>query len=72
MVEWGTQIDFIIRCLSMHFIFACATGLLVFFLTWTILSRVCVGQTTFRSPFFAGLFFAVLSHLIIDTYTTLG
>lgn len=71
-MEYGNEVDFAIRCLSMHFILACALGLLAFFLTWTICSKVCDGQATFRSPFFAGLFFAVLSHLIIDTYTTLG
>ncbi|MDW5562441.1 MAG: hypothetical protein SA339_04370 [Methanomassiliicoccus sp.] len=39
---------------------------------WTICSRVWPGQDTFRSPFWAGVFFALLSHWIIDTYTDIA
>lgn len=72
MLVLGYEIEYVIRCLSTHFLFASVSGLLAFFLTWTICSRATPERATYLSPFFAGLFCAVLSHWIIDTYTNLA
>jgi len=65
-------LEYILDCLLTHFWFALLSGLLGYFLIWIILSRAGQGQLTFRSPFWAGVFFALLSHWIIDTYTNIA
>lgn len=59
-------------CLSTHFLFASVLGLLGYFLTWTICSKAWPEQATFRSPFWAGVFLALLSHWTIDEFTHLA
>lgn len=72
MIIMGYAIEFIIRCLSTHFLFALFSGLLGYCLMWTISSKVYTVRSTFHSPFWAGVFCALLSHLILDTYTLIA
>ncbi len=72
MIIMGYAIELIIRCLSTHFLFALLSGLLGYCLMWTICSKAYTDRSTFRSPFWAGVFCALLSHLILDTYTLIA
>ncbi len=62
----------IVPCSFLHFLFALLSGLLGYYLMWTICSRVYTARSRFRSPFWAGVFCALLSHWIIDSYTKLA
>lgn len=72
MMLAGYGLEYIIDCLHTHFWFALLSGLLGYCLMWTICSLAWPGQATYRSPFWAGVFFALLSHWIIDTFTNLA
>ncbi len=72
MMLAGYGLEYIIDCLLTHFWFALLSGLLGYCLMWTICSLAWPGQATYRSPFWAGVFFALLSHWIIDTFTNLA
>jgi hypothetical protein len=66
------SLDYIVRCEATHWLIASYSGCAACFLTWIICSRVWPGQTTYRSPFWAGVFCALLSHWTVDGFTGLA
>ena len=57
--------EYIVLCLTEHFLLGFAVALLVFWLTQTIFSGV-LGRGTFRFSLLVALFCAVVAHILED------
>lgn len=61
-------VEYAVLCETIHFTLATFSGLGAYFLTSITVSSAWPGKYTYRSPYWSGVFCAVLSHWIIDIH----